>query len=105
MLVETAFISNPEEEKKLRDAGHQKRIARAILSGIRTYFHKAPPPGTWLASRGKVQPGGRHVIEPGDTLSAIAHKYSISLARLKDFNKLESNMIRVGQVLRIPDNS
>jgi N-acetylmuramoyl-L-alanine amidase len=105
MLVETAFISNPEEEQKLRDPKHQKRIAKAVLTGIRTYFHNSPPPGTWLASRDKVQPAGQYVIAPGDTLSAIATRHEVSLAQLKNLNKLESNLIRVGQVLKIPGKS
>ena len=105
MLVETAFISNPEEEQKLRDPKHQQRIARAVLTGIRTYFHNSPPPGTWLASRDKLQPAGQYVIAPGDTLSAIAIRHEVSLAKLKDLNKLESNLIRVGQVLKIPGKS
>ncbi|MGD8236087.1 MAG: N-acetylmuramoyl-L-alanine amidase, partial [Chromatiales bacterium] len=81
MLVETAFISNPEEEQKLRDPKHQQRIAKAVLTGIRTYFHNSPPPGTWLASRDKVQPAGQYVIAPGDTLSAIATRHEVSLAQ------------------------
>ena len=105
MLVETAFISNPEEEQKLRDPKHQQRIAKAVLTGIRTYFHNSPPPGTWLASRGNQQPDGQYVIAPGDTLSAIATRHQVSLAQLKNLNKLESNMIRVGQVLKIPGKS
>ena len=105
MLVETAFISNPEEEQKLRDPKHQQRIAKAVLTGIRTYFHNSPPPGTWLASRDKVQPAGQYVIAPGDTLSAIATRHEVSLAQLKNLNKLESNLIRVGQVLKIPGKS
>jgi N-acetylmuramoyl-L-alanine amidase len=43
ILVETAFISNPEEEKRLNDQGYQDRLARAILSGIKRYFAKNPP--------------------------------------------------------------
>ncbi|MES2354954.1 MAG: N-acetylmuramoyl-L-alanine amidase [Pseudomonadota bacterium] len=43
ILVETAFISNPAEEKKLADSGHQDKLADAILSGIRGYFSKNPP--------------------------------------------------------------
>jgi N-acetylmuramoyl-L-alanine amidase len=105
MLVETAFISNPEEEQKLRDPKHQQRIAKAVLTGIRTYFNNSPPPGTWLASRDKVQPAGQYVIAPGDTLSAIATKHRVSLAQLKNLNSLESNLIRVGQVLKIPGKS
>jgi len=43
ILVETAFISNPEEEKRLNDQAYQDRLARAILSGIKRYFAKNPP--------------------------------------------------------------
>ena len=43
ILVETAFISNPEEEARLNDAGYQQRMASALLSGIKGYFAKNPP--------------------------------------------------------------
>ena len=43
ILVETAFISNPEEEKRLNDDAYQDKMANAILKGIRRYFAKNPP--------------------------------------------------------------
>jgi N-acetylmuramoyl-L-alanine amidase len=43
ILVETAFISNPEEEKRLNDEAYQDKLARAILAGIKRYFAKHPP--------------------------------------------------------------
>ncbi|HUX63309.1 N-acetylmuramoyl-L-alanine amidase [Sulfuricella sp.] len=43
ILVETAFISNPEEEKKLTDDNYQDKMAAAILGGIKRYFAKNPP--------------------------------------------------------------
>ena len=43
ILVETAFISNPEEEKRLNDEDYQARLAQAVLDGIRDYFAKHPP--------------------------------------------------------------
>lgn len=43
ILVETAFISNPEEEDKLRDADYQQRLVQALFSGIERYFAKNPP--------------------------------------------------------------
>ena len=43
ILIETAFISNPDEEKKLRDPGYQNKMAGAIADGIRRYFAKHPP--------------------------------------------------------------
>ncbi|HWG77570.1 MAG TPA: N-acetylmuramoyl-L-alanine amidase [Steroidobacteraceae bacterium] len=49
MLVETAYISNPTEERRLRDPRQQQRLAAAILSGIADYFHKYPPQGSLFA--------------------------------------------------------
>jgi N-acetylmuramoyl-L-alanine amidase len=43
ILVETAFISNPQEEKRLNDRAYQDRLARAILTGIKRYLEKHPP--------------------------------------------------------------
>ena len=45
MLVETAYISNPGEERRLRDPAHQDRLAGAIHAGMRRYFFENPPPG------------------------------------------------------------
>lgn len=49
VLVETAFISNPSEEAKLRNAAQQETFAKAIFKGILTYFKQNPPPGTHMA--------------------------------------------------------
>ena len=43
ILVETAFISNPDEERKLKDSDYQDKMAEAILSGIKRYFANNPP--------------------------------------------------------------
>ncbi|PWB49145.1 MAG: N-acetylmuramoyl-L-alanine amidase [Nitrosomonadales bacterium] len=43
ILVETAFISNPDEERRLNDEAYQDKMAKAILAGIRNYFAKNPP--------------------------------------------------------------
>ncbi len=52
ILVETAFISNPEEERRLNDEGYQDKLARALLEGIRDYIAKHPPrPSSPLALR------------------------------------------------------
>ena len=51
MLVETAFISNPDEEARLIDPAFQKQLARAVLDGVDTYFKRQPPPGTLYAAR------------------------------------------------------
>lgn len=51
MLVETGFISNVDEEKRLKDPAHQRRLATAILNGISAFFTNQPPPGTLFAAR------------------------------------------------------
>ncbi len=53
ILVETAFISNPHEEQKLRDARHQEKLARAVMNGVREYFTRKAPPGTVLAEEAR----------------------------------------------------
>lgn len=97
ILVETAFISNPEGERKLRSSHHQQALAQAMLGGIRSYFHSNPPPGTALAVYPK-----RHVISRGDTLSDIAARYRVSVSTLRRHNGLRTDRLRVGEVLRIP---
>ena len=53
MLVEIAFISNPEEERKLRGRQHQDNLAQAILRGVEQYFREHAPPDTWFAAQRK----------------------------------------------------
>jgi N-acetylmuramoyl-L-alanine amidase len=104
ILVETAYISNPKEEKKLRDRKHQGRLADAILAGVRTYFYTNPPPDTRIAMEIRRQPARqvRHVIARGDTLSEIAERYNVSTSAIRAANKLSNDRIRVGQTLSIP---
>lgn len=58
MLVETAFISNPDEEKRLIDRDFQRTLATAILDGIDDYFSRQPPPGTLYAARAQARQDG-----------------------------------------------
>lgn len=103
ILVETAFISNPSEERKLRSSVHQQKMAKAIFDGIYGYFSVNAPAGTLLAALADGQ--GKHVIGPGETLSGIAKKYGVSLRAIKSANALVSSTIHIGQVLTIPAGS
>jgi N-acetylmuramoyl-L-alanine amidase len=58
MLVETAYISNPGEESRLKSAAHQAKIAEAIFAGVRSYFEINPPPGTRFAQMRRSQLAG-----------------------------------------------
>lgn len=99
ILVETAFISNPSEEKRLRDPAWQQKIASAIASGVQEYFYLSPPPGTWIAANRQPL---RHRVVSGDTLGEIASRYQVTVHRLRYANNLKSDSIRVGSELVIP---
>jgi len=74
ILVETAYISNPDEEKRLRDPGHQAKLAGAIHAGVRRYFYDNPPPGTRIAMLAARERGqARAPVEtPARTLAGSA---------------------------------
>ncbi len=172
LLVETGFITNPGEAKKLAKPEFRSQMARAIFTGISKHFSSKPPMDTALAAarggnvtrtvdkvgetaalevalaeeeqasevkasevkvrrdrsaEGKAmeeqddleklvaekaasnkskktanKKTGHHVVTKGETLSGIAVRYNVSMAALKDHNKLKSPEVRVGQKLRIP---
>ncbi len=100
ILVETAFISNPTEEKKLRSPTHQQKLAQSIYRGIRNYLAKHAPKDTYIAAR---QNTAEHTVRSGETLSAIALRYRVDLDTLRQINRLRTDKIRVGQTLIIPN--
>ncbi|HEX7369546.1 MAG TPA: LysM peptidoglycan-binding domain-containing protein, partial [Rhodanobacteraceae bacterium] len=51
ILVETAFISNRSDEKRLDSSKDRQQLAHAILTGVEKYFETTPPPGTWFAAQ------------------------------------------------------
>lgn len=97
ILIETAFISNPAEEKKLRSRAHQKKLARAIFKGTLAYFQNNPPPGTLMAMKDR-----KHRISSGDTLSQLAMRYQVSVSDIRRVNGIKGDRLHVGDVLRIP---
>lgn len=106
ILVETGFISNPSEARKLQTASHQQALARSIHSGVKQFFHENPPPGTyvaWLRDSGKIASAPReHVVRSGESLALLAQRYQVSLGSLRSANKLNNDVIKVGQTLQIP---
>jgi N-acetylmuramoyl-L-alanine amidase len=65
MLIETAYISNPAEERRLRDRSQQARLADAICSGVRSFFVQNPPDGTRFKQE-------RRLANAGDAAPAAA---------------------------------
>lgn len=97
ILVETGFISNKREERSLRNKKYQRKLAAAMLKGVRRYFSQNAPPGTRLAMADQ-----QHVIRSGETLSGIAARYQVTQLALRNVNSLANSRLKIGQVLRIP---
>ncbi|WP_429244090.1 N-acetylmuramoyl-L-alanine amidase [Luteibacter sp. 621] len=70
ILVETAFITNPSEETRLRNEGHRQELANAVLGGVRNYFESMPPPGTWFAAQAARRNGTYVASTPAPVESA-----------------------------------
>ncbi|MDC9729828.1 MAG: N-acetylmuramoyl-L-alanine amidase [Methyloprofundus sp.] len=97
ILVETAYISNPEEERRLKSSRYQYKLANAINKGVVSYAKKHT-----IAFNTTVKETS-HKIARGDTLLGIALKYGVSLDQLKRANTIaRSNKIKIGQFLTIP---
>ncbi len=97
VLLETAFISNPKEERKLRSPSHQTKVARAILRGMNDYFARKAPPDTWFSQQAKT-----YVIQKGDTLAEISQRFETPVSHIRSRNSLRDDHLRVGQQLVIP---
>ena len=108
LLVETGFITNPVDATNLRSKTYQRKMARAIYSGVKEFFSTNPPPGTLLASKLSKSKSGvtamrTYRIKPGDTLSEIAFRHDVSLNKLLALNDMGiKEVIRIGQTIRIP---
>jgi N-acetylmuramoyl-L-alanine amidase len=100
ILVETAFISNASEEKKLRSATHQQKLASSVFNGLKRYLKLHSPRDALLANNLKTD---KHTIRHGETLSEIAIQYSVSIDSIRKTNALNTDRIRAGQKLIIPE--
>ena len=101
MLIEAGFISNPQEERRLRDLAYQRKLAQQIARAIKDYFIENPPPNTSLSGNLRNKPTA-YTIQRGDTLSEIARRKGVDISELRKINNLNNDVIQVGQRLRIP---
>ena len=114
ILVETGFISNPKEERLLSSSRHQENIASAIYKGVNRYFQRNPPADTLIAkqnsagsstkSTGKSPGNVKHKVSRGESLSAIALRYQVSMASIKRANGMKTDIVQLGQTLVIPES-
>jgi len=99
MMVEMGYISNRTENRLLKSASHQRKISKAVFSGVQAYFKINAPDGTLYQKLAKIR---SHKVRSGDTLSQIAVHYGTSTLVLKRYNQLKNDRLKVGQVLQIP---
>lgn len=103
ILIETGYLTNPEEAQRLSNRNFQERMALAIADGVANYFYEAPPDGTlvaWQKANGVIPTS--YTVKRGDTLSEIAEQFSLSVTELKSINGLQGNTIQIGQMLELP---
>jgi len=100
ILVETAFISNPVEERKLGDPAHQQQLASAIMDGVKGYFTSNPPPGTWFAMEAARRKGvnlgnGSEVASAGKSADKLASASTPADSDVRDMHRVAN-----GETLR-----
>src|SRR5690606_10269930 len=98
ILVETGFISNPQEERNLLSNAHQQKLAQSLYRGVYNYFTRNPIDGTAFAKRMPT----KHVVKSGESLSVLAQRYNTSVKAIQTQNNMRGSVLRVGQVLEIP---
>jgi len=105
LLVESGYITNPNDAKNLGSPVWRQRFAGALADGITNWFFERPPRGTliaWQKDNGATFTPAAYTVKRGDNLSEIAERYGVSLANLKQANDISGNVIHVGQTLKIP---
>ena len=100
VLIETAFISNPGEEQLLGSRSGQRKLAKAIFRGVETFVQRDM--ALRLASAGGHSAERTHLVQRGDTLSALAQRYGVGLRQLRSENGIRGDRLLVGKELRIP---
>jgi N-acetylmuramoyl-L-alanine amidase len=101
ILVEAGFITNHREERLLNQAEYQNKVATAVFKGIYRHFRESPPHDSLFAQKKRVI---KHTVRRGESLSILASRYSVSSRELKSHNRLKSDDLRIGQILKIPSN-
>ena len=98
VLVESGFITNPEDAKRLKTKAGRRMIARSIFLGIHNYFREMPVSGSLLEDYSDYL---NYQIQPGDVLSEIAIRFGVTVESINKINNIENKSIYPGQVIKI----
>ncbi|MDP9500920.1 N-acetylmuramoyl-L-alanine amidase [Bisgaard Taxon 45] len=114
ILVETGFLSNVDEEKKLSTLAYRKKVAYMIYESLVEYRKKsvANEPKTKAPAKVENTPtqtiladsGLRHKVKAGENLTGIARKYGVKVNDILTLNKLKRRELWIGETLKIPTN-
>ncbi|MFA9462287.1 N-acetylmuramoyl-L-alanine amidase [Thiohalorhabdus sp. Cl-TMA] len=99
ILVETGFISNHAEARRLQKSSYQSRIAEAVAEGSANFLEQRDLQPTVARTPSPVE---EYTVQKGDTLWSIAQQHRTSVASLKEANDLEGTTLLVGRELEIP---
>ena len=112
ILIETGFITNPQDEKNLRSSSYQNKVVNAIYTAIDEYYKQTPyfSKSTYASptfgNQGSVSQANSgssvYTVKRGDSLSKISAKYNITISALKRFNNLSKSTVYVGQKIKLP---
>ena len=98
VLVESGFITNPDDAKRLEGKAGRRMIARSIFLGIHNYFKIKPKPNTFMASLPQYV---EYEIQRGDIISEIAIRFGVTIDEIINSNNLKNKSIYPGQVIQI----
>jgi len=98
VLIESGFISNPDDAKRLEGKAGRRMIARSIFLGIHNYFKEKPKPNTFMTSAPK---SIEYEIQKGDVISEIAIRFGVTINEIIQWNDLSNKSIYPGQKIKI----
>ena len=98
VLVESGFLTNPEDAERLKGKPGRRMIARSIFLGIHNYFLENPIKGTFVEKKPLYV---NYEIQKGDVLSEIAIRFGVTVQSISELNNLENKSIFPGQIIRI----
>lgn len=122
ILVETGFLSNVEEEKKLNTLAYRKQLAKVIYESLVEYRnrnfkaefssikenHQPKQNKSAVDKTEEIQikdSGIRHKVKSGESLGGLAAKYKVKTKDIISLNKLKRNELWIGETIKIPENS
>ncbi len=98
VLVESGFLTNPDDAERLKGKPGRRMIARSIFLGVNNFFIENPIEGTLITSETDFL---IYTIQKGDVLSEIAIRFGVTVDSINKTNNLENKSIFPGQIIRI----